>query len=140
MSVQERPLRADAERNRTRLLDAARTLFAERGLEVSMDDIARAAGVGVGTAYRRFRSRDEIVEALFDERLEHMQSRARAAEEDPDPWHALVEFFTASLRTQAQDRGFKQLLFTSAEGREKVSRMRATVLPVIERVVERAKD
>jgi AcrR family transcriptional regulator len=140
MSVQERPLRADAERNRERLLEAARTLFAERGLDVSMDDIARAAGVGVGTAYRRFRSRDEIVEALFDERLEQMQARAKAAEEDPDAWHALVEFFTGSLRAQARDRGFKQLLFSSAEGREKVRRMRAQVVPVMERIVARAKE
>src|SRR3712207_5485108 len=139
MSVEERPLRADAERNRTRMLDAARTLFAERGLDVSMDDIAREAGVGVGTAYRRFRSRDEIVDALFDERLEQMQARARAAAEDPDAWHALVEFFTGSLRAQAQDRGFKQLLFSSAEGREKVRRMRAKVLPVVEEVIARAK-
>ena len=81
MSVQERPLRADAERNRRRLLDAARTLFAQRGLEVSLDDIAREAGVGVGTAYRRFRSRDEIVDALFDERLADMEARAEAAAE-----------------------------------------------------------
>jgi AcrR family transcriptional regulator len=140
MSVQERPLRADAERNRKRLLDAARTLFAERGLDVSMDDIARAAGVGVGTAYRRFRSRDQIVEALFDERLEQMQVRARAAEEDPDAWRALVEFFTGSLRAQAQDRGFKQLLFSSDEGRAKVKQMRAKVVPVMERIVARAKE
>lgn len=139
MSIQERPLRADAERNRKRLLDAARTLFAERGLDVSMDDIAQAAGVGVGTAYRRFRSRDEIVNALFDERLEEMHARARAAEEDPDPWHALVTFFTNAARAQAQDRGFKQLLFSSQEGREKVGRMRAQVVPVMERVIGRAK-
>jgi AcrR family transcriptional regulator len=140
MSVQDRPLRADAERNRTRLLDAARTLFAERGLDVSMDDIADAAGVGVGTAYRRFRSRDEIIDALFDERLERMQARAQAAEEDPDAWHALVEFFTGSLRVQAEDRGFKQLLFSSDEGRAKVRRMRAQVVPVMDRVIARAKE
>jgi AcrR family transcriptional regulator len=138
MSVQDRPLRADAERNRKRLLDAARTLFAERGLDVSMDDIADAAGVGVGTAYRRFRSREEIIDALFDERLAEMQARARAAEEDPDAWHALVEFFTGSLRAQAADRGFKQLLFSSDDGREKVKRMRAHVVPVMERLITRA--
>ncbi|MEA2125612.1 MAG: hypothetical protein QOI80_2394 [Solirubrobacteraceae bacterium] len=139
MSVQERPLRADAERNRTRLLDAARTLFAERGLDVSMDDIAREAGVGVGTAYRRFRSRDEIVDALFDESFAAMEARAAAAEADPDAWHALVQFFTTSMRHQAKDRGFKQLLFSSAEGHEKVTRMRGRVIPLIERLIARAK-
>ena len=54
-----RPLRADAERNRRRILDAARELFAAKGLEVGLDEIARHAGVGVGTAYRRFPSKDD---------------------------------------------------------------------------------
>lgn len=139
MSVQDRPLRADAERNRRRLLDAARTLFAERGLDVSMDDIAREAGLGVGTAYRRFRSRDEIVDALFDEHLADMEARAAAAEREPDAWAALRAFFMANMRAQAQDRGLKQLVHQSAEGREKVADMRARVLPRVERVLERAK-
>ena len=65
--LQPRPLRADAARNRARLLEAARDLFAQRGLNVTMDEIARHAGVGVGTAYRRFASREELIEALFDE-------------------------------------------------------------------------
>jgi AcrR family transcriptional regulator len=122
-----------------RLLEAARTLFAQRGLEVSMDDIAAEAGVGVGTAYRRFRSREEIVDALFDDYFATMVARVRAAESDPDPWHALVEFFLGSLRMQAANRGFKQLLFSSAEGHEKVTKMRGTVAPAMERLVERAK-
>ena len=132
-------MRADAERNRRRLLDAARTLFAERGLNVSMDDIAREAGVGVGTAYRRFSSREAIVVALFDERLDEMETRARAAAAAPDPWHALTEFFTGSMAHQARDRGLKQLLFSSVEGREKVAQMRARVMPIIQDVVDRAK-
>jgi AcrR family transcriptional regulator len=139
MSVTDRPLRADAERNRTRLLEAARTLFAERGLDVSMDDIAREAGVGVGTAYRRFRSRDEIVEALFDERLADVEARALAAEAEPDPWQGLEDFFYGSLRQQAANRGLKQLLFSSGQGRERVGAMRAKVMPIMERVLARAK-
>lgn len=139
MSIQDRPLRADAERNRRRLLDAARALFAERGLEVSMDDIAREAGVGVGTAYRRFRSRDEIVDALFDEALAAMEARAFAVEDEPDAWKAFTGFFLANMRAQAADRGLKQLLHQSVEGREKVARMRARMVPRIEAVMERAK-
>jgi AcrR family transcriptional regulator len=140
MSIEERPLRADAERNRTRLLDAARTLFAERGLDVSMDDIAHEAGVGVGTAYRRFRSRDEIVAALFDERLGDVEARALAAVAHPDPWQGLVDFFFGSLHQQAENRGLKQLLFSSGQGRERVAQMRAKVLPIMERVLARAQD
>src|SRR5205809_6714083 len=65
-----RPLRRDAERNRQRILAAAAEVFHERGLEVSLDEIARHAGVGVGTVYRRFRTKEELVEALFMDRLE----------------------------------------------------------------------
>lgn len=141
MSIQaDRPLRADAERNRRKLLDAARALLAERGLDVSMDDIASAAGVGVGTAYRRFRNRDEIIDALFDEQLAGMEARAQSAAAHPDPWEGLKGFMVDSLRAQAANRGLKQLLFSSAEGREKVMAMRARNGPLIEAVVQRAKD
>lgn len=139
MSIQERPLRADAERNRRRLLDAARTLFAQRGLEVSLDDIAHEAGVGVGTAYRRFRSRDEIVEALFDEHLADMIERTERAAAEPDAWTALTDYFLANMRAQAENRGLKQLLHQSVDGREKVARMRERVMPLIEQVITRAK-
>ncbi|HEX7609109.1 MAG TPA: helix-turn-helix domain-containing protein, partial [Solirubrobacteraceae bacterium] len=60
----ERPLRRDAERNRQRVLAAARELFAERGLDVTLDDIARGAGVGVGTVYRRFPDKEQLIDAL----------------------------------------------------------------------------
>lgn len=139
MSIQERPLRADAERNRRRLLDAARTLFAERGLEVSLDDIAAEAGVGVGTAYRRFRSRDEIVDALFDESLADMEQRAVNAAAEPDAWKALTGFFLENMRVQAANRGLKQLLHQSVDGRERVGAMRARMMPLLEGVIERAK-
>src|ERR1051325_6240820 len=65
-----RPLRRDAERNRQRILKAAAEVFNERGLDVSLDEIARHAGVGVGTVYRRFRTKEELVEALFMDRLD----------------------------------------------------------------------
>ncbi len=136
----ERPLRADAERNRCRLLEAAREVFATRGLEVSMDDIARAAGVGVGTAYRRFRSREEIVAALFDERISQMEELAARAAQDPDAWRGMTSFFESSLQMQVEDRGFKELLFSSVDGRERITRMRARIITVIEALVQRARD
>lgn len=141
MSVEaDRPLRADAERNRRRILDAARRVFAERGLDVSMDEIASAAGVGVGTAYRRFRNREELVDALFDEQMSGMEARAKAALEHPDPWQGFKGFLEGTVRVQAENRGLKQLLFSSAEGREKLSRMRERMLPVVARVIRRAQD
>ena len=70
------PLRADAERNRRRLLDAASELFSRRGLEVTLDDIARHAGVGVGTAYRRFPNKDALIEELMTERIDTLRAIA----------------------------------------------------------------
>src|SRR4051812_30038144 len=71
------PLRADAERNRQRILDAAREVFADRGLDVTLDEIARHAGVGVGTAYRRFPNKEALVEALMVERIGELEQLAR---------------------------------------------------------------
>ena len=81
----ERPLRRDAERNRQRILEAARVVFAERGLSGSHDDIAREAGVGVGTVYRRFPDKEQLIDALFEERIEEIADVARAAADHPDP-------------------------------------------------------
>src|SRR3954467_11819009 len=103
-----RPLRADAARNRARLIAAARELFAERGLNVTMDEIARHAGVGVGTAYRRFASREELIEALFDDRFEQIIANAERALEDPDAWHGLITFVESQIEMQAADRGLKE--------------------------------
>src|SRR5580704_15876982 len=74
-----RPLRRDAERNRQRILKAASEVFNERGLEVSLDEIARYAGVGVGTVYRRFRTKEELVEALFVDRIDSVAAIAEQA-------------------------------------------------------------
>ena len=80
-----RPLRRDAERNRQRILAAAAEVFNERGLDVSLDEIARHAGVGVGTVYRRFSTKEELVEALFMERLGAVAAIAEQALKAPDP-------------------------------------------------------
>lgn len=136
----ERPLRADAARNRARLIEAARELFAERGLHVTMDEIARHAGVGVGTAYRRFASREELIGALFDDRIEQVLANAETAVADPDPWHGLVTMIESSIEMQAADRGLKELLFSPAELRDRVAVVRERMFPLVEQVFERARD
>src|SRR5205823_7869493 len=85
-----RPLRRDAERNRQRILKAAAEVFNERGLEVSLDEIARHAGVGVGTVYRRFRTKEELIEALFMDRLALIAAIGPEAFALPDPRSGLV--------------------------------------------------
>ena len=87
-----RLLRADAERNRQRILAAAAELFTERGLEPSLDDVARHAGVGVGTVYRRFPDKASLADALFDERIDALVALAEQAQAEPDAWAALVSF------------------------------------------------
>src|SRR5215207_8786647 len=90
-------LRADAERNRQRLVESARDLFADRGLDVTLDDIARHAGVGIATAYRRFPNKDAIVEELMAGRIRELEAIARECLEEPDPWLGLARFFERSL-------------------------------------------
>jgi AcrR family transcriptional regulator len=134
----ERPLRRDASRNRERVLAAARELFAERGLDVTMDEIARRAGLGVGTVYRRFRHRDEIIGALFEDRMLAYVALAEEALADPDPWAGLVGFLERSLTMQAADRGLKQLLMRQGHAHDRVARVRERVMPLIEQLVARA--
>jgi AcrR family transcriptional regulator len=136
----DRPLRADAARNRARLIEAARELFAERGLNVTMDEIARHAGVGVGTAYRRFASREALIEALFDDRIEQVIANVETAAADPDPWNGLVTMIENSIEMQAADRGLKELLFSPVELRQRVAVVRERMFPVVERVFTRAHE
>jgi AcrR family transcriptional regulator len=133
-----RPLRADAERNRRLLLDAARELFAQRGLGVTLDDIAHHAGLGVGTAYRRFGSRENLIDALFEERVGDIVALAREALKAEDAWEGLVSFLERSLALQASDRGLKELLLGTAEGRERVASIREQMRPLATKLVRRA--
>src|ERR1700760_1690637 len=111
-----RPLRADAERNRQRIIDAAKTLFAERGVDVSVEDIAAAACVGIGTFYRRFPDRESLVEAIFESKLEAVAQAGRDALEIEDPGDAFRDFVVTVARMHARDRGLKDVLLCSARG------------------------
>ncbi len=133
-----RPLRRDAERNRGLILDSARALFAERGLAVSLDEIARHAGVGVGTVYRRFPSREQLIDALFQERLAEIVALAEDALAGDDPWLGLTGFIERALERQAADRGLKELILGTGEGRDRVTRFRARMLPLATELVRRA--
>jgi len=94
-------LRADARRNREQIIVAARGVFAERGFDVPMDEIARVAKVGVGTLYRRFPDRDALIRAVATDSLAQLLDEARrAAAEEPSAWQALVRFLTRSAELQ----------------------------------------
>ncbi len=138
MSAVQRPLRRDAERNRQLILAAARELFARRGLAVSLDEIARHAGVGVGTVYRRFANRGEIIDALFEQRLAEIVALAEEGLACEDPWLGLTRFIEQALERQAADKGLKELLLGTTEGRERVTQLRARLLPLASDLVRRA--
>jgi AcrR family transcriptional regulator len=133
-----RPLRRDAERNRQRILTAAAEVFNERGLEVSLDEIARHAGVGVGTVYRRFRTKDELIEALFMDRLDMVAALGEEAFASPDPWTGLVSFMERMAEIMAGNLGLRQMLMLGTYGRDLVAVARQRNAPLIERLVERA--
>jgi AcrR family transcriptional regulator len=133
-------LRADAERNRQRLLVAAREVFAERGLEVTLDDIARHAGVGTGTAYRRFPNKDALVEELMVDRIGDIVRIAEEQLDEPDPWLALSGFFERSLALQTSDRGLKEVLFSGATRRPRVAEARLRIGPIVTKILQRAID
>src|SRR3954447_6550607 len=105
MATAEPRERKDVVRNRQRIVDAAKELFAARGLGVTLHDIARHAGVGVGTIYRHFPDKAELIDLLFEEQVERMEELAHRALADPDPWHAVVWFHAQSLELQSRDRG-----------------------------------
>jgi AcrR family transcriptional regulator len=133
-----RPLRRDAAANRERLLAAASELFAEHGLGVTLNDIAHHAGVGVGTAYRRFSNKEEVIDALFEQRLQQVADVARESLDDPDPWHGLVDFLERSLQMQFGDRGLTQIMNDPALGDARVADTRDRIAPLIRAIVERA--
>jgi AcrR family transcriptional regulator len=104
-------MRADALRNRERILEAAATTFAEAGREAQMDEIARRAELGVGTLYRHFPTKGALLEALLLDRLERIAGEARAArEEEPTPWAAFARFVRAASHVQIADRALKDML------------------------------
>ena len=111
-------MRADAVRNRAKIVEAARAAFGERGLETQMEDVARNAGVGVGTVYRHFPTKDALVRALIVDKMERLAARAKEALDDPgaDPWDAFARVLWHGAQTQLKDRALAQVLAAMPQG------------------------
>jgi AcrR family transcriptional regulator len=136
--TQKQTLRADAERNRQRIIDAAAELFAAKGLSVGLDEIAHHAGVGVGTAYRRFPDKGRLIEALFEERVDRIVEAAEAGLAANDPWEGLAGFLERATELQIANRGLRELIFGSEHGAALAPRARAKIAPLVEQLVRRA--
>jgi AcrR family transcriptional regulator len=114
----ERPLRADARRNRARLLEVAQNVFETQGLGVTVDDVARRAGVGVGTVYRHFPTKEALFEAIIASRVEQLAMTARELADAPDPGAAFFDFFTDMITSIVRNKALGEAL--SAAGRDLV--------------------
>jgi AcrR family transcriptional regulator len=134
----ERVLRRDAEVNRQRVLAAARGLFAERGLDVTLHDVAHRAGVGVGTVYRRFANRDELLDSLFEESVERLRRVARAAGGFEDPWAGFVYLLEHSIEMMAEDRGLWTMATSTPSKVRQAARAQEHFWAVIPELVRRA--
>jgi len=134
----ERPLRRDAERNRQRILAAAAEVFTEHGLDATLDEVARAAGVGIGTVYRRFPDKEALIAALFRERVDNLVTVAEEACATPDPWQAVVSYLEYAAAAMAGDTGLRQLMMFGTYDRDQVCYARDRMRPVISKLVERA--
>ncbi|MCE5291685.1 MAG: TetR/AcrR family transcriptional regulator [Nocardiaceae bacterium] len=135
-----RRLRADAARNQQRILEAAQELFALRGLDISLDDVAAHAGVGVGTVYRRFANKQELIDGVFEDGVNRMSESAELALKTDNAWDGLVNYFEYVLHNFACSRGFAEVVKGSTEGRERFTSMRDRMRPAVEELIQRAKD
>jgi AcrR family transcriptional regulator len=134
-----RPRRADAERNRARILLAARELLAERGLDASMPDLAERAGVGVGTLYRAFPDKEHLVAAVIAERLGWFAEQVEAAERADDAWTAFTDVLWKGAALHVKDKGFHECM-PQAIALPEVRTARARALAGMERLIARAQE
>lgn len=135
-----RALRKDAERNRQRIQLAARELFALRGIEATLNDVAHHAGVGVGTVYRRFATKDELLEAIFEDSIDQIVELAKAALKIEHSWDAFAWFVEQVCELTATDRGLREMICSRAYGGYRVECVRLQLDPHISQIVERARD
>jgi AcrR family transcriptional regulator len=132
-----RPLRADAQRNYERLVAAAREVFAREGGGASMEAIAKQAGLGVGTLYRHFPKRIDIVEAVYRDEVEGLRLEAEKAVANLDPWQAVVAFLQAFVRYA---QGKRTLLTELREAFDKNPELKLHSREVIDQAAELVVD
>ena len=135
----ERSLRADAEHNRERILEAAQTLFAEQGIDVTREVIARTAGVGMATLKRRFPTRADLVACVFEQKMWRFAMGARKALNDPDPWHGFCRYVSSLSTMQTSDRGFSDVLTMTFPSAAKFEAARVQAFEDYSELIRKAK-
>lgn len=133
------PMRADARQNRMRILDAAREVLAERGINAPIDEIARRAGVGIATLYRRFPTRAELIAAAFDDKMSIYVETVERGLENPDPWDGFCGVLTQMTAMQVADKGFAELLTLTFPSVARFEEERRRAYAGLETLIEKAK-
>jgi len=134
------PLRRDAAANRERILEAARRLFFERGLEASMDEVARAAGVGAATLYRRFPTKQVLLDAILGDVLERFHTFLLAALREEDAFGGLELLLQRSVRLQLENRAFLEVMALRLQDEPQLAAARERIRPLIEKLVAKAQS
>ncbi|TBL42781.1 TetR/AcrR family transcriptional regulator [Verrucosispora sp. SN26_14.1] len=134
-----RALRRDAQANRQRIIEAARQTFATRGVSATYDDVAQQAGVGVATVHRRFPTKESLLAAALEERLERHAAAIEAALHAPTGWDGLVRFLCRAAQLHATDRGVRDVELGTGFDERYLAQIRARIMPTIRQLVERAR-
>lgn len=142
MDIQNRPLRADAERNRQAIICAAGQVFADEGTSVTLEYIAEKAGVGVGTIYRRFPTIDALVSVVLEAKMKHFANETEAAAEQAltEPWEAFEGYVRRVAEQQAEDLAFSEVILSPGLGSELFRKETQRALMAMRTLVRRAID
>jgi AcrR family transcriptional regulator len=135
-----RPLRRDAQRNRDAILAAARQVFCDHGLEAPLEEIARRAGVGIGTLYRRFPSRVELLDAVLADTVQAHVDAAEQALAADDPWDGFTFYLEQTCRLQAADRGLNDAMGMRFPRAAAVEAVKTRLFDLVAQVVDRAQQ
>jgi AcrR family transcriptional regulator len=138
--AQPRPLRSDARRNRERLVASARELFASDGVGVSVEEITHHAGLGMGTLYRHFPTKEELVDAVLEDAFAELVELAESAAADEDAWRGFAGFLEQALARHAVNHALKDMLAVREHGRERAEAMRNRIEPLLRRMIVRAQE
>lgn len=133
------PLRSDAERNRGRILDAGRKVFGRDGLKASMASVAREAGVGIATILRHFPAKEDLVAAVFLDRMDAYAEAVNVALKDPNPWHGFTGYIETACAMQAADYGFADVLTMTLPSAKALEQRRNEAYEAMLKLISRAK-
>jgi AcrR family transcriptional regulator len=140
LTTQAPRLRRDAQRNRDRIVIAARAAFAAEGVAVPVEEIARRAGVGMGTLYRRFPTKEELIDAVLEDAFQDFAGAAEQALAVEDAWAGFRSFLEQAFELHVENRGLKDVLATPARGRARLEAARARMRPLVAQLIARAQQ